>query len=113
VNDPDDEATVSLTGLLSVGGEGFVQDGYEILQKLPLDGASVAKTYFRAYVLLPLALGAPLAVALWLMSRLGDCLGDDPGMPELALMLAPLLVWFGYFFALTATLIHRARGGRR
>lgn len=112
LSDPDSEARVpGGLKILAVFAGGKVRDEYRILERLTIDWRSVAKTYLKAYVLLPLLLALPVAAVFGLALLLKQ-LGVS-GEMNLVVSGLGLCACMGFALAVGATAVHRARGGRK
>lgn len=111
LNDPDAEPVVSVGSvLIAASPHKELQDSYQVIERLPLRRDSVLRTLARAYLLLPLLLFAPLPLILLLGWALQSWKSTDWFLYLMGILLCS---WAGYFFAAIATVIHRARGGRK
>jgi hypothetical protein len=115
LNDPDSEPAVTAKGLaMAALGAGALTDSYVILERLPLDWRSVLRTYAKGYVRVPLLIGGPVAAVfglLFLLVRMEIL--DRNGNAIMYSSVAAVSLCIGYVLCVMATVVHRARGGRK
>lgn len=88
------------------------QSQFEILDRVPLSLGNVLKTYFKAYVLVPIILFAPVLLFNFLKVLRPDLLSDLDSKAAPLNVLGPLYVLL-YCPIIVAMILDRAKGRRK
>jgi len=96
--------------LLALASIYSISTTYRFLGRLPLSGKEILKTYFIAYIGLPITLLAPLALIGFAMNMSRSGVDDGSTMPMLVGGVLSM-IWLGYVFFVAGRVIHRTRGG--